>query len=131
LDATSPDRFKDCLVQQQFTFDGQLRFAAEQPVHFAHQDIKFKRNCDSLSICGDYFPKDYQFALSGPWQVFAVATWHLSGRKIGMIENIFLYKKMAEKIRFIRREIRPTKRCNYLMKKKQDSERERERNRES
>jgi len=25
--------------------------------------------------CGDYFPKNYQFALSGPWQVFAIAIY--------------------------------------------------------
>jgi len=30
----SPDGFKDWLVQQKFIFDRQLRFAAEQPVHF-------------------------------------------------------------------------------------------------
>jgi len=32
LNAISPNRFKDCLVQQQFIFDRRLRFAAEQPV---------------------------------------------------------------------------------------------------
>jgi len=38
-DAISPDGFKDCLVQQ-FIFDRQLRFAAEQPVHFARSNSK-------------------------------------------------------------------------------------------
>jgi len=28
----------------------------------------------TLTIRGNYFPKNYQFASSGPWQVFAVAT---------------------------------------------------------
>jgi len=36
----TPDWFKDCLVQQQFIFDRQLRFAAEQPVHFARLNSK-------------------------------------------------------------------------------------------
>jgi len=40
LDAISPDGFKDCLVQQQFIFDRQLRFAAEQPVDFAQLNSK-------------------------------------------------------------------------------------------
>jgi len=35
-----PDGFKDCQVQQQLIFDRQLRFAAEQPVHFAKLDSK-------------------------------------------------------------------------------------------
>jgi len=41
LDATSRDRLKDCLVQQQqFIFDRELRFAGEQPVHFAQLNSK-------------------------------------------------------------------------------------------
>jgi len=33
-------RFKDCFVQQQFIFDRQSRFAAEQPVHSAQLNSK-------------------------------------------------------------------------------------------
>jgi len=40
VDATSPERFKDCLVQQQLIFGRQLRFAAKQPVHFAQFNSK-------------------------------------------------------------------------------------------
>jgi len=40
LNAISPDGFKDCLVQQQFIFDPQLRFAADEPVHLAQLNSK-------------------------------------------------------------------------------------------
>jgi len=40
LDSASPYWFKDCFVRQQFTFDRQLRLAAEHPVHLAQLNSK-------------------------------------------------------------------------------------------
>jgi len=50
LDATNPDGFKDCLVQQQFIFDRRLRFAAEQPVHFAQLNSKLFSLGEALEL---------------------------------------------------------------------------------
>jgi len=51
-DATSPNRFKNCLVQQQFIFVRQLRFAAERSVYFAHANCKlFSLDAFSNSVC--------------------------------------------------------------------------------
>jgi len=53
MDAISPDRFKDYLVQQ-FIFGRQLRFAAEQPVHFAQLNSKLFSLCEYV-----LFPTQY------------------------------------------------------------------------
>jgi len=52
----SPDGFKDCLVQQQFIFGRQLRFAAEQPGHFAQLNSK-------LFSLGEYVLSPVQSAI--------------------------------------------------------------------
>jgi len=51
----SPDGFKNCLVQQQFIFDGQLRFAAEQPLYFVQLNSR-------LFSLGEYVLSPVQFA---------------------------------------------------------------------
>jgi len=56
LDAISPDRFKDCFVQQQLILDRQLQFAAEQPVHFAQLNFK-------LFSLGEYVLSPVQSAI--------------------------------------------------------------------
>jgi len=50
------DEFKDCFVQQQFIFDRQLRFAGEQPVHFARLNAK-------LFSLGEYVLSPVQSAI--------------------------------------------------------------------
>jgi len=37
--------------------------------------IYYKISTILLQHCGNYFPENYQFTLSGPWQVFSVATY--------------------------------------------------------
>jgi len=71
LDATSPDSFKDCPVQQQLIFDRQLRFAGEQPVHFVQLDSK-------LFILGEYYFLQFslrskrgpKYLASSAWGIF-------------------------------------------------------------
>jgi len=56
-DAISSDGFKkDCLIQQQFIFDQQLWFVAEQPVHFAQLNSK-------LFSLGEYMLSPVQSAI--------------------------------------------------------------------
>jgi len=55
-DAVSSDGVKDCLVQQQLIFGRQLRFAAKQPVYFAHLNSK-------LFSLGEYVLSSVQSAI--------------------------------------------------------------------